>query len=242
MRDVVAASCIVLAAAACAVPERAPVTTGFVAKTLASNGVEHRYAVYVPPGYTDDREWPLIVFLHGMGECGTDGSKHLDVGLGPALRAQPDRWPFVVVLPQKPDRESQWAEHDAMVMAMLAAAEREYRIDRSRRLLTGLSQGGAGTWALGAAHPGVWAAIAPVCGYGRPADVAPKLTAMPIRAFHGLDDRVVPPQQSKDLVAAVNAAGGSAALTEYEGVAHNSWDAAYRESPLAEWLQQQVRR
>ena len=216
-------------------------STGFVDKTLAVNGSEHRYAVWLPPGYTSDQQWPLIVFLHGMGECGTDGRKHLDVGLGPALRAEPDRWPFVVVLPQKPDRDSQWADHDAMVMAMLAATEREYRIDPTRRLLTGLSQGGAGTWALGSKHADVWAAIAPICGYGNPADLAPKLTAMPIRAFHGLDDRVVPPQQSRDLVAAVQEAGGSVVLTEYAGIAHNSWDKAYHESGLAEWLQQQVR-
>jgi predicted peptidase len=174
-----------------------------------------------------------------MGECGTDGQRHLDVGLGPAIRAEPDRWPFVVVFPQKPDRQSQWAEHEPMVMAMLAATEKEYSIDPSRRFLTGLSQGGAGTWALGSKHADLWAALAPICGYGDPAAIAPKLTSMPILAFHGLDDPTVPPQQSKDLVAAVVAAGGSAELTEYPGVGHNSWDKAYRESPLAEWLQQQ---
>ena len=223
-------------------PPHAPMSSGFADKSLAIDGVEHRYAVYVPPGYTADRRWPLVVFLHGMGECGTDGTKHLDVGLGPAIRAEPDRWPFVVVLPQKPDRESQWAEHDAMVMAMLAATEKEYSIDTSRRLPTGLSQGGAGTWALGAKHADLWAAIAPVCGYGKPDEVAAKLERMPIWAFHGADDQVVPAEQSKALCAAVDAARGHAVLTLYEHTAHNSWDKAYRESELAEWLQRQVRR
>ncbi|HEX5051175.1 MAG TPA: hypothetical protein VFZ65_05350 [Planctomycetota bacterium] len=210
--------------------------TGFLDKTLTVGGEEHRYVVYVPPGYTKTKPWPLLVFLNGMGECGTDGRKHVEVGLGPAMAKDPQRWPFVVVFPQKPDPLSQWIDHEEMVMAMLAATEQDYAIDGRRRFLTGLSQGGAGTWALGAKHEDVWAAIAPVCGYGKPAEVAAALKHMPIWAFHGLDDKTVPARQSKDLVAAVEAAGGTPLLTLYENTAHNSWDRAYRESGLAEWL------
>lgn len=213
-----------------------PEPTGFLTKTLTVGSHEHRYVVYVPPGYTKGKPWPLIVFLNGMGECGTDGQKHVEVGLGPAIKKQPERWPFVVVFPQKPDKPSQWVDHEALVMGVLAATERDFAIDAKRRFLTGLSQGGAGTWALGSKHKDVWAAIAPVCGYGKPAEVAAGLQAMPIWAFHGLDDRTVPAQQSKDLVAAVEAAGGAAELTLYEKTAHNSWDKAYRESGLAEWF------
>ncbi len=214
------------------------VSTGFLDKTITIAGRDHRYVVYVPPGYATarDQRWPLLVFLNGMGECGTDGKKQIEVGLAPAIGKQPERWPFVVVFPQKPDKESQWIDHEALVMGTLAATEQEYRIDAGRRLLTGLSQGGAGTWALGAKHADVFAAIAPVCGYGKPDAVAAALTKMPIWAFHGLDDKVVPPQQSKDLCAGVEKAGGKPVLTLYEKTAHNSWDQAYRESALAEWL------
>lgn len=210
--------------------------TGFLDKTIPIGGIEHRYVVYVPPGYTKEKDWPLLVFLNGMGECGTDGRRQAEVGLGPAITKEPERWPFVVVFPQKPDKESQWLAHEALVMGTLAATEKEYRIDARRRLLTGLSQGGAGTWALGSKHADVFAAIAPVCGYGKPDAVAAGLQRMPIWAFHGLDDKVVPPQQSQDLCAAVEKAGGGPVLTLYEKTAHNSWDKAYRESPLAEWL------
>ncbi|HEX6810256.1 MAG TPA: alpha/beta hydrolase-fold protein [Planctomycetota bacterium] len=210
--------------------------TGFLPRTISLDGREHRYVVYVPPGYTKEREWPLLVFLHGMGECGTDGKKHVDVGLGPAMKKDRERWPFVVVFPQKPDRESQWIDHEALVIGVLDATVKEYRISAQQRLLTGLSQGGAGTWALGAKHADKFAAIAPVCGYGRPAKVAEALKNMPIWAFHGVDDKAVPAQQSKDLCAAVKEAGGDPLLTLYENTAHNSWDKAYRESNLAEWL------
>jgi poly(3-hydroxybutyrate) depolymerase len=224
---------------------QSPMPTGFLTKTITVAGREHRYVVYVPPGYAKegnkDKRWPLLVFLNGMGECGTDGHKQVGVGLGPAIEKDPDRWPFVVVFPQKPDKDSQWIEHDALVMGTLAATEKEYRVDALMRLLTGLSQGGAGAWALGAKHPDVFAAIAPVCGYGKPAEITPGLRASPlgieIWAFHGLEDQVVPAQQSKDLCAAIEKAGGSARLTLYEGTTHNSWDKAYRESDLAEWLQ-----
>lgn len=210
--------------------------TGFLARTLTVAGEAHRYVAYVPPGYVATKPWPLLMFLNGMGECGTDGKRQAEVGLGPAIAQAPQRWPFVVVFPQKPDKPSQWSEHEALVMGTLAATEREFSIDAQRRFLTGLSQGGAGTWALGSKHARVWAAIAPVCGYGKPADVATGLTKMPIWAFHGLDDKTVPAQQSKDLCAAVEAAGGSPILTLYPNTPHNSWDQAYRESGLAEWF------
>lgn len=211
-------------------------STGFLAKSITVGASEHRYVVYVPAGYRRAVRWPLIVFLNGMGECGTDGQRHVEVGLGPAIQRHPERWPFVVVFPQKPDKPSQWAEHEAMVMAMLAATERDYAIDDERRFLTGLSQGGAGTWALGSKHRAVWAAIAPVCGYGRVADVVAGLKDMPIWAFHGIEDKTVPAKQSQDLVAGVAAIGGKPLLTLYERTAHNSWDQAYGQSALAEWL------
>jgi poly(3-hydroxybutyrate) depolymerase len=222
-------------ASAQSVAERgSPVATGFLPKTISLDGRDHRYVVYVPPGYTKERDWPLLVFLHGMGECGTDGHKQVEIGLGPAIVKDPERWQFVVVFPQKPDMEQEWVGLEALVMGVIAATEKEYRIHPMQRLLTGLSQGGAGTWALGARHADMFAAIAPVCGYGKPAEVAAALKEMPIWAFHGVDDKTVPVQQSKDLCAAVKAAGPL--LTLYENTAHNSWDKAYRESNLAEWL------
>jgi predicted esterase len=213
--------------------------TGFLPRTIEIGGAERRYVVYVPPGYDPARAWPLLLFLNGMGECGTDGQRQVEVGLGPAIRAEPERWPFVVAFPQKPDRASQWHEHEDLVMGTLAATEREFRIDPQRRYLTGLSQGGAGTWALGSRHADVWAALAPVCGYKTPPVDAARLKGMPIWAFHGEDDKVVPAQQSKELCAAAEAAGAATVLTLYPGVAHNSWDRAYRDSALAEWFRVQ---
>ncbi len=215
---------------------RAPVATGFLARSLTLDGNDHRYVVFVPPDYTPTAKWPLCVFLNGAGECGTDGWSQVSVGLGPAIMAHVERWPFVVVFPQKPDRASAWEDHDAMVLAMLAATEREFAIDADRRFLTGLSQGGHGTWVLGARHRDRWSAIAPVCGYADGDAIAQDLAAMPIWCFHGEDDQAVSVQQSKDLTAAIAAAGGSPRLTLYPGVGHDSWVRAYRDEPVAAWL------
>ena len=210
--------------------------SGFFARTVVVGGEERRYTLFVPRAHVPQQRWPLVVFLNGRGECGTDGTKPTTVGLGPAIRADEARWPFLVAFPQKPDRDSQWSEHGGLVLGVVRDVEATYYIDPKRRFLTGISQGGAGTWALGARHADLFAAIAPVCGYGRPDEVAASLKRTPIWAFHGEDDAVVPARQSKALCAAVEAAGGSPVLTLYPNTAHNSWDQAYRDSGLAEWL------
>jgi poly(3-hydroxybutyrate) depolymerase len=217
-------------------PTAPPVRTGFLAETLQSGLLRSPYVVYLPPGYTPARQWPLVVFLHGAGECGVDGWKQVGVGLGPAIVADVARWPFVVLFPQKPTRESQWEDHEEMIVAMLAEVRGAYSIDERRQFLTGISQGGHGAWVFAARHPEWWVAVAPVCGYGEPRTLAPALKDLPLWCFHGEDDKVVLPKQSRDLCAAVERAGGTAALTVYPKVGHDAWSRAYRDEWLPEWF------
>jgi acetyl esterase/lipase len=212
------------------------IVTGFQPRSITINGQLHRYAVYLPPGYDPSRQWPLLVFLNGKGECGTDGERHLRVGLGPALQAEPERWPFVVVMPQKPQAETWWTDHEDLVLATTEATEREFKIDPQRRFLTGLSQGGHGAWAIGARHPSLWAAIAPICGFRIGELPVSRLRNTPLWAFHGMADPIVPAQQTQRLVAELREAGGKPLMTLYDKIGHNSWDLAYRQSGLAEWL------
>ncbi|MGQ9525461.1 MAG: prolyl oligopeptidase family serine peptidase [Armatimonadota bacterium] len=147
-------------------------------------------------------------------------------------------WPFLVVFPQKPKHQDLWEQYDDMVVAVLEKTKREYSVDPDRVYLTGLSQGGFGTFAIAAKHPDLFAAIAPICGGGRPEEMAPALKALPCWAFHGDADPVVKVDLSKAMVDAINAAGGNAKLTVYPGVGHNSWDKAYREEKLGQWFLQ----
>jgi predicted peptidase len=254
---------LAVVAAACATSpanEGAAPYTGFVFSSLELGGRSYPYALYVPRAYDPSRSWPLILFLHGKGECGRDGSRQLRVGLAPELVARPERWPFLVLFPQKPGDDEEWEQHEIALLAMLDEVAGSFRVDPSRVLLTGLSQGGHGTWVLGARHPERWAALVPICGYaaaprrdhladdlggpfiGGAGDLAPALSRLPIWAFHGEADDVVPVAATLELVAAVQAAGGSPIVTVLPGVGHNAWEAAYSKPQLAEWMLQQVRR
>ena len=213
---------------------------GILARSVVAEGKERKYAVYVPRDYDGDKAWPVIVFLNGMGECGEDGQKQLTVGLMPAVNSAAGAWPFIVVFPQKPKSETQWIDHDDLVMVALAKTMKEFKVDKDRVYLTGLSQGGAGTWAIGARHADVFAAIAPVCGYGTLSESEAKaLKDMPLWAFHGGKDDVVPPRKSEILIESVRAAGGEPKLTIFPDANHNSWDAAYRTQKLNEWFLKQ---
>jgi predicted peptidase len=214
---------------------RPEIEKGFLIKTAIVDGREFRYVVYVPPIYCPGEPTPAIVFLHGIGECGTDGLQQILCGLGSAIMLDVDEWPFIVIFPQKPDPKALWADEEPMVMAALDKTRLDYNVDGSRIYLTGLSQGGHGTWAIGASRRDIFAAIAPICGRGGE-ESARKLVGMPIWAFHGEADSVVPVSATLDMAKFIEAAGGSCKLTIYPGVDHNSWDRAYREDNLAEWF------
>jgi predicted peptidase len=210
--------------------------TGFLFRSIEAQGREYRYAIFVPRDYSPEKKWPVILYLHGMGESGTDGQRQLAIGLPSAILLNAQEWPFIVVAPQKPNRESQWGEHAEAAFAMLELAEKEYSIDTSRRYLTGLSQGGAGTWALAARKPELWTAIAPVCGYGDPEAVAPKIKDIPTWAFHGEADPVVKVSQTTRMIEKLEEVGGKPKVSLYPNVTHNSWDKAYREEGLGKWF------
>lgn len=231
-------------AAAATGPERGT----FVFREVRLGEQMHRFAIWLPPGHDARAHWPALVFLNGAGECGRDGEKPVHAGLGPVLEAHPERWPFVVVFPQKPAEEHEWEEHEDLIRATLALAVREYRVDRTRVALTGMSQGGHGTWYVGARDSSRWRALVPVCGYGRGRTVASRVSALPVWAFHGLRDDVVNPDDTREIVRwlrdAKRARGldpESARMTLYPDANHNSWDAAYGEPELPAWLVEQTK-
>ena len=208
---------------------------GFLLKSVLVRGQERRYVVYVPPGYDPAEPTPTILFLHGMGESGTDGVKQIAIGLGMSVLRDVDRWPFIIIFPQKRTAEALWDTEDAHLTAVLNKTRRELNVDESRIYLTGLSQGGHGTWAIAARHPETFVAIAPICGWGEKW-MAKKLADTPAWIFHGDADNVVTPMGSTGMADFLRAAGGSPKLTMYPGVGHNSWDKAYGEEDLPEWF------
>ena len=240
------ALCVSGMAPADAVPPPTPPSPPFQVRHLQRKTGPAAYAVWVPPGYDRTRAWPCIVFLNGSGECGTDGLKQTWQGLGPELLAHPERWPFVVVLPQKPREEEEWEEREVLVFGALAAARKRWNLDPGRIVLTGISQGGHGAWMIGARHPELWSCLVPVCGYGRALTVAPRVAKLPVWAFQGLKDDVVDPRETADIVSRLEGltkASGLPAprLTLYPDLGHGCWAAAYADSTLPAWMLEQRR-
>jgi dienelactone hydrolase len=194
------------------------------------------YLLALPEGYEQEKKaWPLVLFLHGAGETGTDLSK-VKIHGPPKLVEAGKKFPFILVSPQTPQRG--W-NTDAL-LGLLDEIQANHRVDPDRVYVTGLSMGGYGTWALAAAAPDRFAAAAPICGGGNPRNAGP-LKRLPIWAFHGDKDNVVPLMQSQAMVDAIKAAGGNVKLTVYPGVGHDSWTATYENPEFYDWLLQQKR-
>lgn len=233
-------------------PYHSLVTTGFLDRSVVVNGHAYPYVVYVPPTFDAARAWPVILMLHGAGERGSDGVRQLQIGVAAAIRATPERIPAIVVFPQAPEETSWLGEPADAAMAALDAAIAEFYGDRERVYLTGLSMGGYGTIHLALAHPSRFAALVVVCGglfehatttavrqsplATSYAQVAKALHDTPVWLFHGADDDVIPPAESRALFAALRAEGAPVRYTEYAGVGHASWTRAYDEASLWEWL------
>ncbi len=195
------------------------------------------YWLALPAGYENSKEkWPLVLFLHGAGESGTDLAK-VKVHGPPKLVEAGREFPFILISPQSPGRG--W--NPDTLNALLDDVISKYRVDKDRVYLTGLSMGGYGTWALAAAHPEKFAAIAPICGGGNPSD-AKKLARLPVWVFHGAKDPTVPLKRSEEMVQAVKAAGGNVKFTVYPEAGHDSWTETYNNPEFYTWLLAQKRK
>ena len=194
------------------------------------------YLLSLPTDYGRSRKsWPLVLFLHGAGESGSDLEK-VKVHGPPKLVDAKGPFPFILVSPQSPGRG--W--NSDVLNALLDTLIKQYRVDKDRVYLTGLSMGGYGTWALAAAHPEKFAAIAPICGGGNTSD-AKKLAQLPIWVFHGAKDTTVPIKRSEEMVEAIKAAGGNPKFTVYPEAGHDSWTATYDDPEFYRWLLAQKR-
>jgi len=230
-----------------------PQETGFLNRRIQVGPFNYRYQVYVPEEWrpNDHKQWPIILFLHGRGERGSEGMWQTQIGLPEAIRDHPDRWPFIVVMAQCP-LERYWTDRESLAMAMaeLDAETAEFHGDAGRTYLTGLSMGGYGAWELARQNPNRWAAIAIAAGgifwsYAPdrwlqastlPGEYAHALGRTPVWLFHGAEDNVVAPRQDELMYSALKAAGGRVRLWVYQGLKHDCWTRAFREPELPRWL------
>jgi predicted peptidase len=216
-------------------------------------GVSHRYQVYVPAEYTRARRWPVILFLHGSGERGTDGILQTSIGLGDGIRRHAERWPAIVVFPQAPP-DYRWHGRIAhLALAALDRTLREFSTDPDRVYLVGVSAGGNGVWNLAYRTPERFAALVAVCGWVQPTAerreailppdsgipypvIARRIRSLSAWIWHGEADSVVPVEESRRMAAALRETGADVTYTELPGVGHESWVQAFDSPELPRWL------
>ena len=218
-------------------------TGRFLEKVYQDAQGSHKYQVFLPAGYDKSKTYPTILYLHGSEECGRDGVKPIQVGLGPYVRARKSEFSFIVVFPQCETTRGvrflkrwQSGSPDAIrALAILDQVERDYSVDRSREIVTGWSMGGYGAWSLAMADPERWAAVVPVSGGGDATRVA-SLKETPVWVIHGPQDRIVFPERSREMVTALKEVGGRVRYDEPKSAGHGVWQRAYDSEVLENWL------
>lgn len=212
------------------------------------NGKQLNYMLFLPKDYSEtaDKKWPVIVFLHGIGERGNSIADINRVKVhGPAMLADKDPdFKFIVATPQCPG-DSWWAWDIDLLNAFLDDVLKNVKnADPNRVYLTGLSMGGFASFAWSIRNPERFAAVAPICGGGNwlsglalDGAKAEKLHSLPFWIFHGESDSAVPVEYSRTMERGLKALGvKEVKLTTYPGVDHNSWTQTYDNPELYEWF------
>ncbi|WP_179333509.1 carboxylesterase family protein [Winogradskyella costae] len=216
------------------------------------------YRMLLPKDFDASKTYPLVLMLHGAGERGNDNKKQLAHGsklfLNDTIR---DAFPAIVIFPQCP-RDDYWSKLEAdrstkpitfkykykdvpttamaLVMDLMDEMVAQPYIKTDQVYAMGLSMGGMGTFEIIHRNPKMFAAAIPICGGGDPESVTPYAKTIPLWILHGAKDDVVDPKLSLNMASAIISAGGFPKLTLYDFANHNSWDPAFAEPDLLNWL------
>jgi predicted peptidase len=200
-------------------------------KNEIKTAIEVNYIIKLPENQKE--KFPLLVFLHGSGERGSDLAlvkKHSPFTYQSLMKTD-----VAILAPQCPEN-TWWNTNE--IYELIQAICKQYNIDKSRIYLTGLSMGGWGTWKLATEHPELFAAVAPVCGVTdtnifRNIEV---LKNTPVHIFHGALDDIVSPNTSIDIYQKLKKVNPNCSLTIFPNDNHNSWDSTYSDPKFYEWL------
>jgi predicted peptidase len=196
---------------------------------LSQSGL--KYLLYLPNEYTKEKKFPVLLFLHGSGERGNDTELVKKHG-PPKLIEEGKEFPFIIISPQCP-RGLNWTPKP--LNELINEVVYEFNGDENRIYVTGISMGGYATWALAIAFPDEFAAVAPICG-GGDTKLVNRIKKLPIWAFHGAKDDIVPISESEEMVSELQKIKGDIRFTVYEDADHDSWTRTYNNQELYDWL------
>jgi len=202
-------------------------------KLSNQSGLELEYIVHYPAEYTGEKQWPLILFLHGACERGSNVDEVKRHGI-PKV-AEERELPFITISPQCP-RPTFWKNQIGALKKVLDEVIGNYNIDKTRIYLTGMSMGGIGTLHMANRYPDLFAAIIPICAAFHPVKDLKKLKSTPIWLFHGMLDRVIPAENSMEIYEYLKPMNREIELTLYDDLDHDSWTRTYDNSEIYQWL------
>ena len=191
------------------------------------------YLVNYPEGFCEEKQYPVLIFLHGRGARSNNIEKLKKYPSLHHLLAQQEKSGYILVAPHC--TRGNWGEWMSALIRLVDEFRNRSFVDQSRLYLTGNSMGGYGTWELSTLRASWFAAAMPLCGGGIPG-MSNEVGKLPIRAFHGLCDNTVDPIESLQMVKAVNKFGGYAELILFPSLAHNCWDTVYTDESNFEWM------
>jgi len=206
-----------------------------IVKGPAGQTLKSGYMVYLPTAYSEsNRQWPLVLFLHGSGASGSDLDRVAAASL--PKRTREKDFPFVILAPQCPG-EDDWTfpGQQQRISDLLEDITKRYSIDERRVYATGCSMGGYAVWRLAYSYPHRFAAVAPICGVGSPG-AAERMKDLPVWVFHGALDSRVPVEASRKMVKALRENGSPVRYTEYPDAGHDSWTRTFNNPEFFEWL------
>jgi predicted esterase len=206
---------------------------------VKSKGDTLRYQFMKPVDFDPQKEYPLVLCLHHGGTHGVDNFSQLGADPAPFLHSNRNKYPAFFLMPQCPQGFG-WQNIDSSIYEIMKALESEFKIDEKRRYVLGISGGGYGSWHFITDQPEMFAAAIPICGGGNPS-LAAKIGNLPVWAFHGEEDNLVPVRFSREMIDAIKKAGGNPKYTEFPDAGHNIWDQVSRTPGLMDWLFEQKR-
>jgi hypothetical protein len=206
---------------------------------VKGDGDTLRYQFMKPLDYDPQKKYPLVLCLHHGGTHGTDNFSQLGADPAPFLTTNRAKYPAFYLMPQCP-KGFGWQFIDGPIYEIIKELESEFEIDEKRRYVMGISGGGYGSWYFITAKPEMFAAAIPICGGGDPS-LAPKVVNVPVWAFHGEDDNLVPVRFSREMIEGIKTAGGNPKYTEFPGAGHNIWNQVVSTPGLMDWLFEQKR-
>ena len=228
---------------------------------VSSKGDSLPYRMIHPESVKPGEKYPLVLFLHGVGERGNDNEKQLTHGgqmfLNPVNQ---EKYPAFVLIPQCPT-DGYWAytgrpksliptempvgQEISPILQTLKQLLDSYlvmpEVDTQRVYIIGLSMGAMGTYDLVVRYPEIFAAAVPICGTVNPSRLS-VAKDVKFRIFHGDADDVVPVKGSREAYKALKAAGADVEYIEFPGCNHGSWNPAFNYPGFMDWLFKQKKK